>query len=180
MLTKTKLLGISLCAMNLSACMIDQGQYSNSHYESYNYENTPLYPEGYENISSVDSDQARPQATSTVVVPESYHVGTYQSPTPPKDLDRAWVNDQNPQMYTIELADDEKPARVAGVLQKAPKNEHMAEIKYQNNGKEYYKGLYGSYPSAEAAQQALSALPQDIKQSAGIKTWGSVQQNVSE
>lgn len=179
MLTKTKLLGISLCAMSLSACMIDGGQNSNRNYQSYNYENTPLYPEGYEDISSTTMDEA-PTGHQNVVVPESYHVGAYQSPTPPKDMDRAWVNGQNSQEYTIELADDEKASRVAGALQKAPKSEHTAEVQYQRDGKAYYKGLYGSYPNAEAAQQALSALPEEVKQGAGVKTWGSVQQNVGE
>ncbi len=178
MLTKTKLLAISLCAMSMSACMIDGGQQNNSNNDAYRYEITPLYPEGYENTNSVDTDQN--VSSLNVVVPESYHVGAYQSPTPPKDLDRAWVNGQNSQDYTIELADDEKAARVANALQKAPKSEHMAEVKYQRDGKAYYKGLYGSYPSAEAAQQALSALPADIKQGAAVKTWGRVQENVGE
>lgn len=177
MLTTFRILSISLCAVNLSACMIDGGQTNNGNYQSYNYENAPLYPEGYDN-TSVYMEQ--PVTSHGVVVPESYHVGAYQSPTPPKDLDRAWVNNQNPQSYTIEIMQGDNAARVASALQKAPKNEHMAEVKSQRGSKPYYTGLYGTYPSAEAAQQALSALPEDLKQSAGVKTWSSVQQNVSE
>ena len=56
----------------------------------------------------------------------------------------------------------------------------MAEIKYQNQGKAYYKGVYGSYPSFDAAQQALNNLPDDVKKGAGVKTWGSVQSSVAE
>ncbi len=178
MLTKTKVLSLCICTIGLSACMTSGGQNNNQNYQSYNYDSSPLYPEGYDN-TNVYMDQSA-SSSREVVVPESYHVGSYQSPTSPKDLDRAWVNKQNPQSYTIEIADDEKPARVAGALQKAPKSEHMAELKYQRDGKDYYKGLYGTYATPEAAQQALSALPDDVKQGAGVKTWGSVQQNVTE
>ena len=87
---------------------------------------------------------------------------------------------QNAQGYTIELADGDKAAQVAGALYKAPKNQRTAEVKYQQGGKTYYKGLYGSYPSYDAAQQALSTLPADVKQKAGIKSWGSVQHGVGE
>ena len=178
MLTKLRILSVFLCAASLSACMIDDAQNNTSNYQSYNYQNTPLYPEGYDNTMVYMDQTATP--SHDVVVPESYHVGAYQSPRPPKDLDRAWVNNQPSQNYTIEIADGENAAHVAGSLQKAPKSEHMAEVKYQRGGKAYYKGLYGTYPSAEAAQQALSALPEDIKQNAGVKTWGSIQQGVSE
>ncbi len=175
MLTKTRVLSVCLCAVSLSACMGGAGQTYNSNYQTYHYDAPPLYPDGYDN-TPVYMDEP----SQNVVVPESYHVSSYQAPTPAKDLDRTWVNSQNPQAYTIQLADDEKASRVANTLQKAPKNEHMAEVKYQRGGKAYYKGLYGSYPSAEAAQQALSDLPADIKQDAGIQTWGSVQQSVHD
>ena len=176
MLTKTRILGISLCAVSLSACMIDGGQTNNQNYPSYNYTPSPLYPEGYDSTGVYMEPSAPSQ---NVIVPESYHVGTYQSPMPAKDLDRTWVRSQNPQSYTIQIADDEKASHVASALQKAPKSERMAEVRYQRRGKPYYKGLYGSYPSAEAAQQALSTLPEDIRQSAGIQTWSSVQRDVS-
>ncbi len=177
MLTTIRLLGVSLCVLNLSSCMInDTGRSSDPSY-GYGYENPPLYPEGYESIGTY-SDQTVNQ--TNVSVPESYHVGAERSPTLPKDVDKSWVSSQNPQGYTIEVAEGEKAAQVAGVLQKAPKNERMAEVKSQQGGKTYYKGLYGSYDSQEAAQQALSALPDDLKQSAGVKTWGSVQKNLSE
>ena len=89
------------------------------------------------------------------------------------------MNSQNSQAFTIELADEEKASQVANTLYKAPKNERMGEVKYQRDGKTYYKGLYGSFPSYEAAQQALSALPSDVKQNAGIKKWASVQNGVN-
>ncbi len=78
------------------------------------------------------------------------------------------------------MADGEKASQVAQTLYKAPKNDRMAQIKYQRNGKDYYKGLYGSYDSPEAAQKALDALPPDIKQGAGIKNWSNVQGNLNE
>ena len=176
MLTTIRILGVGLCAVSLSACMID-GTNSSSGYQPYDSQPSTLYPEGYDSTVGYGYQA---ESKKEVVVPESYHVGAYHSPTPPKDLDRTWVSNQNPQGYTIEVADDEKAARVAGTLQKAPKSEHMAEVKYQRNGQTSYKGLYGTYPSQEAAQQALSALPEDVKQGASVKTWGSVQDNLGE
>ncbi len=177
MLTKTRIICVSLCVFNLSACMTgEQHDYNNSY--SYGYQVSPLYPEGYDNtvVYSETSFETKP----AVMVPDSYHIGATQSPIASKDLDKTWVSSQNPKNYTIQIADDEKAARVAGTLQKAPKNEHMAEVKYQRNGKAYYKGLYGSYPTSEDANKALNALPADVKQGAGIQTWESVQQSVAE
>ncbi len=180
MLTKTRIVCVSLCAVSLTACM-SGGQPNYGNYQPYDYQTTPLYPEGYDNTVVYSSPyDTRYESKQDVVVPESYHVGAYQSPTPSKDLDKNWVNSQNPMGYTIQIADDEKASHVASTLQKAPKSEHMAEVKYQRDGKAYYKGLYGTYPNYDAASKALGSLPDDVKQNAGIKTWGSVQQNVTE
>ena len=94
-----------------------------------------------------------------MTVPDSYYVGAYHSPTSHKDVDRNWVNSQNPQGYTIEVAEGERPAQVAGKLYKLPKNDRRAQIKYNKNGKTYYKGVYGSYNNYEDAQKALNNLP---------------------
>lgn len=176
---KYKIIGVSFCAFGLSACMIDgSSDYATNDYQRNSSQNTQMYPEGYENTSVYNTPNPRDETQHQVVVPESYHVGAYHSPTSPKDMDKSWVTSQNPQGYTIELATGEKASQVAGVLYKAPKNERMAEVQYQRGGKSYYEGLYGSYPTQEAAQQALNTLPDDVKQGAGIKTWSSVQSNV--
>jgi septal ring-binding cell division protein DamX len=120
------------------------------------------------------------QSSQGVVVPDSYHVGEYHSPVSFKDRDKGWVSSQNPQGYTIELADDQKASKVAQKLYKAPKNDRMAQVRYQKNGKPYYKGVYGTYNSPEAAQKALDQLPAELKQGAGVKSWGSVQENLEE
>ncbi|MFI4919644.1 MAG: SPOR domain-containing protein, partial [Legionellales bacterium] len=117
------------------------------------------------------------QQTQGVVVPESYHVGAYHSPVSFKDMDQSWVSRQNPQGYTIEIADDAKASEVARKLYNTPKNDRMAQVQYQRNGRVYYKGVYGTYSSSDAAQKALDALPPDIKQGAGVKTWSSIQSN---
>jgi len=171
---KTRILVVSLGVVSLSACMTDNiGSYDNN---LNTYQGSYLYPEGYDNAGDVNQVSSK----QTVVVPESYHVSALHGPTSPKDLDKTWIDSQNPQSYTIELADSDKPSQVASALSKAPKNEHMAEVKYQNQGKTYYKGLYGTYPSYDAAQQALKVLPDDVKQGAGVKAWENVQRSVSE
>ena len=177
---KVRLIGVLVCAASLSACMsYNPNGYSN--YRSYIYEGEPIYPESYDNRGrGFDNYQYQPQTQKQVVVPSSYHVGPYHSPTSHKDKDRSWVNSQNPQGYTIELADDEKPANVARKLYKAPKSDRMAQVKYQRDGINHYKGIYGSYPTMEAAQQALQALPAEVKAGATVKNWGSVQSHVTQ
>ncbi len=191
---KLRLMAVSIGVLSLSACMLDGGNdfsstgYNANPYQLPSNQTSLLYPEGYENTSSYntystyntsnDMDAIAPASENQVVVPDTYHVGAYRSPASPKDVDRSWVTSQNPQGYTIELANGEKASHVANVLYKAPKNERMAEVQSQRNGKPYYEGLYGSYPTQEAAQEALNKLPDDVKQNAGIKTWGSVQNTV--
>lgn len=179
MLNHTKLLSICLCISGLSACTTDNTTtiYPDDRpYQPYTYSGTQLYPEGYENTGYTEL----PKDNKQVDVPETYHVGASHSPTPHTNVDHEWVNSQSAQGYTIELADGDKASQVAGALQKAPKNERTAEVKYQREGKTYYKGLYGTYPSYEAAQQALGSLPTDLKQQAGIKKWSSVQSGINE
>ena len=177
MLTQTKMICISLCMVNLSACMTS-GQHDYVSNQPYDYQATPLYPEGYENTVVYTTDSYNtPQGMQT---PNNYPVTTKQSPVASKDMDKAWVTSQSPTGYTIQMSENEKASYVARALQKAPKNERMAEVKYKQNGKDYYKGLYGSFPDAESATKALEALPGDIKQAARIETWGTVQQSLVE
>ncbi len=177
MLTHARIICVFIGVIGLSGCLTTKtNEYNNS--QSYDYQPSPLYPDGYDNTVAYGNDvYSEPKE---VVVPDSYHVSATRAPIASKDLDRGWVNSQNPMGYTIQLADDEKPARVAGLLQKAPKNERMAEVKYQHNGKAYYKGLYGTYTTQDDANKALNALPDEIKHGAGIKTWESVQQTVAD
>lgn len=176
MLSKIRFLNICLCVSSLSACTT---LYSPKSYTNYQY-TTESTTQGYQDGYTMGGYYADSYQEKSVSVPESYHVGVNHSPTPHTDRDKEWVNSQNSQNYTIELADAEKPSEVANTLYKAPKSERRAEIKYQRDGKAYYKGVYGTYPSYEAAQEALKSLPEDVKQSAGVKTWGSVQSGVTE
>jgi hypothetical protein len=172
-----KLIVVGICTVSLSSCMMYDDNYSSSAtYQTYTYDPSQLYQDNYR----FNSYSYHGQASQTVSVPESYHVGAYHSPVSFKDRDRTWVNSQNPQGYTIEVADGEKASQVAQKLYKAPKNDRMAQVQYQRDGKPYYKGLYGTYDSAESAQKALDALPPEIKQGAGVKNWGSVQGNLGQ
>lgn len=111
-----------------------------------------------------------------VEVPNTYHVGEYHSPVSHKNRDKNWVNSQNPMGYTIEIADGTQAANVASKLQKTPKNQRKAQIKY-GSGK--YKGLYGTYNSYESARRSLEKLPADVREGARVKNWGSIQNNVN-
>lgn len=167
-----KLFTLSLCLGTLSSCTTIDGPYTQTTvYQPYSYTNTSYYQQGYND--NLNNGYYTPK--KEVVVPESYHVNAYQSPVSHKEVDRTWVDQQNPQGYTIEVANGEKAAEVAKTLYKAPKTDRRAEIQYSQDGKTYYKGVYGSYNSYGEAQKAMNNLPADLRQNAGIKNWGSVQ-----
>lgn len=161
----------------LSACSLD-GVYDNDYHWSVpdSQENNQPYPEGYDTLVSQDNSPTYNRHTpQNVAVPESYHVGITNTPMASKDEDKRWVETQNPEGYTIEIAEDSKPAHVANTLQQTPKNEHSAEVKSQQGS---YLGLYGSYSSKEAAENKLNTLPENIKQNARVKNWRSVQKEI--
>ena len=173
----TRLISFSLCCISLTACS-SFTQLDFEHYKAPAKRDPgiQLYPDGYDNGGAYAPDGADKKA---IAVPDSYHISETGAPVSFKNRDKGWINTQNPQGYTIELANDEQPAPVAQVLQKAPKDERTAEVAYTQDGKKHYTGIYGSYPSYEAAQQALSALPDDAKKSATVRTWGSIQNNLA-
>lgn len=111
----------------------------------------------------------------SVNVPNSYHVGRNATPASHKKRDRNWASSQNPQGYTIELANDKKASNVAKTLHKVPKNERMAQFKYKQDGKSRYTGVYGTYKNRDEAQKALKALPSDVRNKASVQKWGKIQ-----
>lgn len=180
MLNTIKFIILSIVTCSLTACIYNEGSFGS--YQPYRVEKpVNLPPQTYQNYNEYNYQSPaveRPESKKQVVVPETYHMSQYQSPQSHKDRDRRWVETQNPQGYTIEVADSDKAYEVAGKLYKAPKSQRMAEIKYQQNGAQHYKGVYGSYSSYEEAERALNNLPEDVKATAKIRTWNNVQNNV--
>ena len=182
-MNRQQLILLSVCCVGLTACgrMNSERDYSyetsGGYYGVYHDSNlfsstASSYSYGYDNYAP---NEEASMNTEGVTVPETYHVGSDYAPVPAKDRDRTWVSAQNPEGYTIEIADGDKASQVASKLYQAPKKERMAEVQYYRNGGQYDKGLYGSYSSYEAAQQALDALPENLKQQAGVKSWREVQ-----
>lgn len=173
---KIRAIGTFLCVSSLSSCMTDTPEVVYTSYQpTYAFHDQQLYPSEYANTMYVETSQVQKE----VVIPDTYYVNGTRSPVSHKDMDKDWVGSQKAQNYTIEVTASDKASQVAETLAKTPKNERTAEIKYQSAGKTYYKGLYGSYPSYEAAQKALNELPNDVKQQAGVKSWSSVQELLS-
>ncbi len=143
-------------------------------YPGYAYDQPYYFSQNYE---SVDYSDPSMQKTST---PGFYPDATYPRPRSHKSQDQNWVIGQNPQGYTIEIANSEKASQVANKLYKTPKTDRTAEVKYYANGQKYYKGVYGSFSSYAEAQKALNALPPDIKNGSGITSWGEVQKNLED
>lgn len=159
--------------------------YSCSAVDNYLYDDRPppmiqkgteLYPEGYEATNYPPADYDMPRGP--VTVPESYHVGIAHPPVKSKNVDEQWAAEQNSSNYTIEVAHDEKPATVAKKLLNVPKSERRAEIEYQDQGKKLYRGVYGSYPTKEAAEEAMKNLPEDVKQNANVQSWENIKKNM--
>lgn len=111
---------------------------------------------------------------------KSYHFSNSSSPKSHKQRDIEWINSQNPGGYTIELAEDEKPASVAKQLFNTPKQERMAQYKHQKNGKTVHTGIYGSFKDSESAKKALAKLPADVREKAKVKQFGSSQKDANQ
>ena len=170
MLTAIKHAGIIVSVCSLAACSAFSPN-NNLNFPSYNDQSTELYPEGYENIGNYTD---APSGTHEVAVPDSPHVSAYRPPTSSKDVDHQWINSQNENEYTIEIAESDKASTVANSLQKAPASERKAEVEYQSGDRTLYKGIYGTYRTMDSAQAALHALPAEIQSNARIKTWSNV------
>jgi hypothetical protein len=174
-----KVIFMTIAALSLGACSsafqeamyTERSDYNYSYYGNHD-SNSNYYSGNYSNNQSGSSDGgAKP-----VHVPQSYHVGNYNSPVSHKKRDRSWVNRQNPNSYTIKVAEDQKPANVAKKLHGVPRDQRAAQIRTQRNGKPSYTGVYGTYNSVESAQQALNNLPRNVKKNAKVKNWRDVQQ----
>jgi len=173
---------IILGTLSLSGCEWTGGGYT----APYAYHN-PMYNDSYYNpqIPGPTNDALpgtnghRPYARGFQAVPDSNQYAGKIAPEHHKSLDANWVNSQNPQGYTIELAHGEKPGEVAKQLTDTPKLERTAQVKYEKDGKTYYRGVYGTFPSREAAEAALQKLPADIRNKADINQWNDVQTNVT-
>lgn len=190
---KLNQIAIVIASLGLGACGTMNTDGQSNYYAPYSFGQSqhtataPLYPDGYDNTSGdaytpgSSPGAYTPGSRETVVtVPESYHVGSEQSPTSFKVREKSWANRQNPQNYTIQLDESEKASEVAKTLQKAPKDARRAEIKYDKGGEKHYRGVYGTYGSYEAAQKAMQSLPDDLKQNASVKSWGSVQNTTGQ
>ena len=153
---------------------------SSPYYQSYSHSYYSSQSEAsyYSNWDGASNYNETYSESKPVEVPESYHLGAYRSPPSARENDKTWVSKQNPEHYTVEIADDEKAALVAKKLNQAPKQNTTAEVPYQREGKAYYKGLNGSYQTAEEAQKSLDSLPPELKAGAKIKTWNSIQPNM--
>ena len=142
-------------------------------YPAYSYYDA-TQPYTLNNYNTINYDYSYPKSQA-VAAPETYNVNNFRTPISFKESDQNWVTSQNPQGYTIELAEGDKASKVAQVLYKTPKNNRTAQVQYERDGKTYYKGVYGSYGTATEAQKALNGLPPEIRNSASVVHWGSVQ-----
>lgn len=156
---------------SLAACTTNNPNgYTN--YQTYTDHGIELYPQGYEDGPS-EANLQMFKIRNQVSVPQTYYAGE-GTPVRHDTVDKSWTAMQHANDYTIQIKEAEKPAEVAKTLLETPKEERTAQIKSENNGKVSYKGLYGSYPTIEAAEEAKKKLPASLQSEAQIITWSKV------
>ncbi len=112
--------------------------------------------------------KALPKFVKTAEVP--------QTQVSAKNVDVSWVKQQNPKGTTILIASDDQPLPVSMSLMDTPKDQRSAALKYDQNGKPHYSGVYGSYTDKESAELALNKLPENLKSNAKVVNWSDMQQ----
>ena len=73
--TITKLLGLYICSMSLTACMIDGTTSSNTTIPMNPSNDALLYPESYENPVQYSLPNTSVNADEPVIIPEAFHLG---------------------------------------------------------------------------------------------------------
>lgn len=92
-----------------------------------------------------------------------------------KNVDVAWVQQQNPGALTILVATEDQPLPVGMALTQTPKDQRSAALRYERNGHMQYSGVYGSYADQETAEQAMQKLPDELKNKAKIVSFSQMQ-----
>lgn len=116
--------------------------------------------------------------TSKEAKPLPKFVKTSEAPQPQvsaKNADFGWIQQQNPQGYTIVVASDSKPLQVSQALMQTPKTQRSAAFKYLTNGQLYYSGVYGNYNQQADAEQAVQQLPANLQSQARVVKWSEIQ-----
>lgn len=168
---------VGLCCA-LQACSF--GSFSRYNADGYDYDNYYVDEEGNRRPSYYRSRGGGHYRRQRVSVPHSYHFSGGNSPRTHKNRDANWAQSQNPNAYTIQLSSGEKASTVAKDIATTPKFERAAQIKYEQNGRKYYRGVYGTYSSREEAEKAMQRLPSNVRQKAAIKNWSRIQDGMKK
>lgn len=164
-----KLAACTLTIALLNGCHVMDWSSNGPNYGDDYYNSQSNYPLSARDGNSGGPRYGRPGYT------ESSSIAYKPNPDRFANLDSDWVNKQSPGSYTIELANSEKRTDVAKQLTDTPKLARTAQVKYQENGTTRYRGVYGTYPTRQAAEAALAKLPANVRQNASIHKWETVQ-----
>lgn len=175
MIKKIKSTVIFSCMLGLSSCIMNKGTYENLYYPASTYDAGLLYANNNYLLPDPANSSDNTYSLNKVQVPDTYHLSESHTPVSFRDRESTWVRNQNGQAFTIELAEGEKASQIAQILYKTPKNNRTAQIAFKKWGKTYYRAVYGSYNTAEEAQNVLDSLPGELKSNASVKNWNSVQ-----
>lgn len=74
-----------------------------------------------------------------------------------------WIAAQNPKYYTLQLASSTNQQLIAKYYQENELAGQAGYYRSKREGEEWYALVYGTYPSVQAAKDAIETLPQDLK-----------------
>lgn len=146
------------------------GSSGNNYYHPYDY--------GTDTAHSYKRDAPRSRPFRPPA--PSYHFAVTPTPQKHTTVDKDWIHSQHGTGYTIQVADDNDPSRVADVLHKAPKTGRMTQYKYKDGETTRYGGTVGSYATKEEAEQAMQRLPETMRGTATVQQWDGIQSKVNK
>ncbi len=177
MKTAQKLCLIALAVAILPACSTWEWTSERSYLTDGNYSLSNPYPW---DLSTTPYDPRPRGIYRHIPTQPGYHFTDASNPTSHKSRDKGWIHKQAPGHYTIMMGEGKSPAEVAKLLHKSPKKNRAAQYKFHHGGNKASSGVWGSYNSPEAAQRAMSSLPEHVRKSAKVKKWGYVQQQAQK
>ncbi len=118
-------------------------------------------------------------APAPAQVPEPPATATEEPPVKPGIRREAWLLQQDPKAYTLQLVALSEEAGIARFLERFSLPGQAAYFRTVREGKPWFSLLYGIYPDHQAAVAARDRLPPEL-QRAGVwpRSLGSVQEEI--
>ena len=99
----------------------------------------------------------------------------------PQIKDETWISRQPDSAYTMQLFSSWEPQAIERFVHKYALQDNIARFASQRDGKTWFSLVYGSYAGKQAANNAVSALPPDLRKTRPwIRTFASIKQQLAD